>query len=94
MNKPRKVVSSSNYQTAGQPFEPRDPAPTVSKVETAPPDKEDDRVTAGVIPSEQEDATPGRRKLRPMWLIIPAVIALVVLAVIWGGAYFVEIAGQ
>ena len=93
MNKQRKVVSSSNYQTAGQPFEPGSPPAAPSKVETMARDQEDDRTTAGVIPSGREDATPGRRKLRPMWVIIPVIIAVVLLGVIWGGAYFVEILG-
>ena len=51
-------------------------------------DAEDDRVTAEIIPSRRDDATPHRRKLHPMWIIIPVVITVVLIAVIWSGAYF------
>jgi hypothetical protein len=88
MNKQRKVVSGSNYQTAGQPFEAPSGRPVRTEVDTTREDREEDRVTSEVIPSRTEDASPARRKLHPMWIIIPVVITVVLIAVIWSGAYF------
>lgn len=91
--KKQKVVSGSNYQTAGQPFQTEGKGAVIGEVETTREDRPEDRMTATVVPSAREDASPARRKLRPMWVIIPAIIALAVLAFIWGGTYLIEILG-
>lgn len=92
MKKQRKVVRGRNTQTAGQPQStPRRPVsegPILTDVNGA--DREHERATVEVIPSGREDANPKKRRLHPMWVIIPVVIAVLLIAVIWGGAYLIE----
>ncbi|MGH8726605.1 MAG: hypothetical protein ACREV9_00270 [Burkholderiales bacterium] len=89
MKKQRKVVSGTNYQTAGQPYEsvPKKKGAILTDVKAT--DHEHDRATTEVAPSRRDQADPARRKLRPMWVVIPLVVIAVLMAVIWGGAYLI-----
>jgi hypothetical protein len=93
MKKQSKVVSDRNYQTAGQPYEsmphrPVSDQPVLTVVKKEGADRE--RAKVEVVQERREDANPKKRKLHPMWVIIPLVIALLVAALIWGGAYLIE----
>jgi hypothetical protein len=96
MKRQGKAVIDHNYQTAGQPYESmphsdrtvsEEPTFTEVKKEGA----EDERATLEVVPRGDEDATPEKRRLHPMWVIIPLVVAVLLTAVIWGGAYLIEV---
>lgn len=67
-----------------------DQRPVLTEVARSGNDSEHDRQTLETFASREDQADPAKRKMRPMWLIIPAVIALVLLIVIWGGSYLVE----
>ncbi|MGH8718909.1 MAG: hypothetical protein ACREV0_08220 [Burkholderiales bacterium] len=97
MKKQSKVVSDRNYQTAGQPYEsmphsdrPVSDQPVRTDVKKEGADREHERAAVEVVQERREDANPKKRKLHPMWVIIPVVIALLVAAAIWGGAYLIE----
>lgn len=96
MKKQRKTVSGRNYQTAGKPQtmpqagHPAKDRPVLTEVIKGHADDQHDRVTAEVVPSRQEQANPGRRKLHPAWIIIPLVVIAMLMLMIWSGAYLAE----
>jgi len=97
--KPKRKPRKGGHQGKTQPSAaPRRPEPAVERspdqASLNQPKSDKAEHSSGeasfdVIPSSQETVDPRQRKIRPLWLILPAGIAIALGLALWAMSYFV-----